>query len=638
MGRAYAREMDELAGTYSHALDSPIGELTQFVGAAARTPLCAVGSGGSMTACALASILHELGTGFMSKSVSPLEFLNSNTAQGASVLLVSAGGSNKDILSAFDWAVATEPINLGVLCASADNRLTGRAGDIPSVHMCGGPIPTKKDGFLATNSLVAMSVWLTRAYHDVTASGRDLPHSLEELLCAGGAGSAPEVSPKERISALASRPTIMILYDMMGKVAAADLESKLAESGLRNVQLSDYRNFAHGRHNWIARNPGDTGMLALIGPSCKNLAERTIRLIPDDIPAVRISTELSGAAGMLALLIESMRMVGILGEFDGIDPGRPNVAKFGRRIYNLGMPGMQRSEDLREIAIRRKFGPVAADRLITIQTHLERFLHRMTAATFDAVVFDYDGTLCDLPRSPDYPRPETADMLSKLVGEWGIPAGVATGRGRPVRKRLREILPEKLWHGVYVGYYNCSEVATLDVDGAPDVDSPTAPELTCLAEYLERCNIMTAGDDLDVRPNQISLSVDGLGALDLIRRLQTCNPQALNKVKIVESGHSVDILPAGVTKTAILERIRNNTECQNILCVGDQGMWPGNDYELLATQFSLSVAKTSRDLDSCWNLAPAGYTGERAARYYFDLMSLHDNKVQIKCVPSSRNT
>ena len=637
MGRLYAREMDELADTYSHALDSSIEGLTQFVGAVACAPLYVVGSGGSMTTCVLTSILHEWGTGFMSKPVSPLEFLNSNFAREASVLLVSAGGNNKDILSAFDRGVDAEPINLGVLCTRADSRLTRRARATPSVHICGGSIPAKKDGFLATNSLVAMSVWLTRAYHDVTATGGDLPHSLDDLLCTSESRNGPSASLKECISALVSRPTTVILYDTMGKVAAADLESKLVESGLKNVQLSDYRNFAHGRHNWIGINPEDTGILALVDPNCKNLAKRTIRLIPDDVPIVEISTGLTGSAGILSLLIESMHVVGILGEFGGIDPGRPNVAKFGRRIYSLGMLGMRRSEDLKEIAIRRKFGAVAADKLGTIQTHLERFLHRMTTATFDAVVFDYDGTLCDLPESSDYPKPETADMLSRLVGEWGIPVGVATGRGRSVRKRLREILSEKLWHRVYVGYYNCSEIATLDVDGAPDVNSPTAPELTGLAEYLAGCNIMITRDDLAERPNQISLSVDGLGALDLIRKLQTYNPQALNKVKIVESGHSVDILPAGVTKTAILEWIRSNTECRNILCVGDQGMWPGNDYELLATQFSLSVAKTSKDLDSCWNLAPAGYAGERATRYYFDLMNLHDNKVQIKCVPSSHN-
>lgn len=637
MGRPYTREMDELADTYLHALHSSIEVLTQFVSAAARTPLYTIGSGGSMTTCVLASILHEWGTGFMSKSVSPLEFLNSNFAREASVLLISAGGNNKDILSAFDKAVTAEPINLGVLCTSTDNLLTKMARAIPSVHICGGSIPAKRDGFLATNSLVTMSVWLIRAYHAATATSGDLPHSLDELLCVSEVRNGPRTSLKESISTLVSRPTTVILYDMMGKVAAVDVESKLVESGLKNVQLSDYRNFAHGRHNWIGRNPDDTGILALIGPSCKNLAERTIRLIPDDIPIVEISTELSGPAGMLSLLIESMHVVGILGEFGGMDPGRPNVAKFGRRIYSLGMPGMQKNEDLKEIAIRRKFGVITADKLGTIQTRLECFLHRITAATFDAVVFDYDGTLCDLPESSDYPKPETVDMLSRLVEEWGIPVGVATGRGRSVRKRLREILPEKLWRGVYVGYYNCSEIATLDVDGAPDVNSPTTPELTGLVEYLVGCNIMITRDDLAVRPNQISLSVDGLGALDLIRKLQTYNPQALNKVKIVESDHSVDILPAGVTKTAILERIRSNTECRNILCVGDQGMWPGNDYELLATQFSLSVAKTSRDLDSCWNLAPAGYMGERATRYYFDLMSLHDNKVQIKDVPSNRN-
>ena len=627
MGRPYAREMDELMDTYSHALDSSIEGLKQFVGAAARTPMYAVGSGGSMTACVFASILHEWGAAFMSKSVSPLEFLNSNVARDASILLVSAGGNNKDILSAFDRAVAAEPINLGVLCTSANSRLTRRARAIPSVHICGGPIPAKKDGFLATNSLITMSIWLARAYHDITATN-DLPHSLDDLLHTSEARKDSRVPLKKSISALASRPTIVILYDMMGKAAAADLESKLVESGLKNVQLSDYRNFAHGRHNWIGRNPDDTGILALVGPDCKNLAERTIRLIPDDIPIVKISTGLPGSAGMLSLLIESMHVVGMLGEFDGIDPGRPNVAKFGRRIYSLGMSGMRRNENLTDAAIRRKFGAVTGDALRMKHTWLERFLHRITATTFDAVVFDYDGTLCDLPSSPDSPEPETARMLTDLVN-GGVPIGIATGRGSSVKKSLRTIIPEEFWRDVLVGYYNCSEIATLDADGAPDVNSPLAPELASLSEYLVERGIV-AEDVLEKRPNQISILAGRMDALDLLRNLHVSNPQALDKVKIVGSDRSVDILPVCVSKIAILEQITENPELSNVLCVGDQGMWPGNDFELLSTPFSLSVDKTSGDPDTCWNLAPAGCTGERAVRYYFDLMRLHGSKIQIK--------
>ncbi|MCE2499198.1 MAG: hypothetical protein J4F28_09520, partial [Nitrosopumilaceae archaeon] len=133
--------------------------------------------------------------------------------------------------------------------------------------------------------------------------------------------------------------TIVVLHDAAGKPAAADLESKLVESGVRNVQPADYRNFAHGRHNWIGKHPQDTGVIMLTSLRCKRLAESTAGLLPPGIPVVRLNTELDGYAGMLSLLIQGMCAVGELGTQSGIDPGRPGVAEFGRKLYGMGPYG-----------------------------------------------------------------------------------------------------------------------------------------------------------------------------------------------------------------------------------------------------------------------------------------------------------
>ena len=58
--------------------------------------------------------------------------------------------------------------------------------------------------------------------------------------------------------------------------AAFDLESKLVEAGLVSVLLADYRNFAHGRHHWLAKNP-DSAVVALASKEETLLAERTLR-------------------------------------------------------------------------------------------------------------------------------------------------------------------------------------------------------------------------------------------------------------------------------------------------------------------------------------------------------------------------
>lgn len=54
----------------------------------------------------------------------------------------------------------------------------------------------------------------------------------------------------------------------------------------------------------------------------------------------------------------------------------------------------------------------------------------------------------------------------------------------------------------------------------------------------------------------------------------------------------------------------------NILCIGDLGRIPGNDADLLASPYGLSVDQVSCDPKSCWNLAPPGHRGTQAAVNY----------------------
>jgi hypothetical protein len=52
------------------------------------------------------------------------------------------------------------------------------------------------------------------------------------------------------------------------------------------------------------------------------------------------------------------------------------------------------------------------------------------------------------------------------------------------------------------------------------------------------------------------------------------------------------------------------------LFIGDRPSWPGNDFELLSQPGSLSVDEVDCDLDTGWNLAPAGVTGSAALLNY----------------------
>src|SRR5207248_1362978 len=121
------------------------------------------------------------------------------------------------------------------------------------------------------------------------------------------------------------------------------------------------RNFAHGRHNWLGKRGASTAVLALVSDDDRDIAEKTMRLIPSEIPCLKIDIARSGPSASLAALIAALHIVGIAGEIYQVDPGRPGVARFGRAIYNLrafsiGSKNVDQDSKLESIAIERKLG------------------------------------------------------------------------------------------------------------------------------------------------------------------------------------------------------------------------------------------------------------------------------------------
>jgi len=89
----------------------------------------------------------------------------------------------------------------------------------------------------------------------------------------------------------------------------------------------------------------------------------------------------------------------------------------------------------------------------------------------------------------------------------------------------------------------------------------------------------------------------------------------LGALTVLRSSHSVDVLAEGVSKLRVVEAA-GKLGGGDVLCIGDRGRWPGNDHELLATPYGLSVDEVSRDLETGWNLAPPGMRGADALAYY----------------------
>ena len=175
MGKPYASELEQLASTYTWAMKTGIAPLVEALTGSASLPLLATGSGGSLTAAHLTASLHQRYTGRVAKAVTPLEMVSLTPRfMDIAVLFLSAGGRNADIIGAFQRVVVREPHRLVVMCSRRKSPLSRLVETYRYVDLFDFNLPGGKDGFLATNSLLAFSVILCRAYAQVFPTGDEL--------------------------------------------------------------------------------------------------------------------------------------------------------------------------------------------------------------------------------------------------------------------------------------------------------------------------------------------------------------------------------------------------------------------------------------------------------------------------------
>lgn len=624
MARPYASEMAKLGETLAWAAGADIASLCAAVRTASLSPLLAIGSGGSLSAAHALAWLHQWSTGRMAAISTPLDAVAMPLDGGVASWLLSAGGGNVDILAATTALIRREPRQVAVMCGREDSPLAQLCRDHPFTDLLLYPPPAGKDGFLATNSLLGFSTLLTRAYAPEDASAE----AIDQLGPIVAERSNLLHQWKTATQPLWGRGTTLVLHGPNTKLGAIDLESKFTEAALGNLQLADYRNFAHGRHHWLAKRGEVSSVLAFITGEDRKLAERTLALIPHEIPLARLELGGGPAAANLASLAAALRITEWAGQARGIDPGRPGVPDFGRRLYNLPLPkvpGSPRIKGLSErdvAAITRKSGltPQALAALGELSPWTEAlaaFWTTLRETIFAGVVLDYDGTVVDSRHRFEPASEAMAGELLRII-DSGARLAIATGRGVSVRRDLQRRLPKAVWGQVLIGYYNGADVAPLDDDDTPQGGTNLCDALAPVAEALRLQPELAGSATQTNRPCQITLEANRAmpenRLWDLTRQVLLIAGRP--DVTVTRSSHSIDIVAPGVTKLNVLRRLQAEVGDGAILTIGDRGRWPGNDHELLASAYSLSVDETSLDPKTCWNLGAPGQRGVAVTREY----------------------
>ncbi|RFZ63450.1 hypothetical protein DE4576_04648 [Mycobacterium marinum] len=617
---SYQAELGHLSFTYEVARHRETSDLRDALQGVIALPAWYVGNGGTMAVANYAAVLHNYRTGRPAFATTSLGYITSRVAAQSAVVVFSAGAKHPDTSAAVQAAIERRVSEIVVVTERERDELTGVLAD-PRVQVISLNRPGPRDGFLATNSIMNMATAVAVAH----LGARSLPDHLPSL-------------QDDTNFEVRQGDDLVILASSSSWGAAIDLETRLVETGVAAVQTTDYRNFAHGRHLGLSRNQDRTTVVAFTDKQTKSLSQMTTEMLPAEIPVITVSSALDEPISCLDLLGQSMRLFGSVAGNEDLDPARPQVPGFGRRLYNLKSRQYVGRTPLTHPAVLRKLEaaavPLDPPRIDAYTTALRRWLRKADQVPISSVLLDYDGTVCTTEGRFDPPAAKVSAEILRLL-KSGVQIGFASGRGRSLPEGLRSWIPSDLQDKVYVGMYNGSvNTRLIDELSLPDegpfTSSKTRTFLNSLKDRVGADGVVT------VRPFQVSVHADRVvsSILPALRvavaeAVASYNSNSDSQLKAVASAHSLDIVLASTSKNSLRRCVAEPTkQVGQTLAIGDQGGFGGNDFELLsATPLSLSVDEVSGDPTRCWNLEAGAHSGPSALIKYLQAVRRDRSRV-----------
>lgn len=634
MGRPFETELQKINDTITWAFHQNVEDLRDVILANADKPFYIVGSGGSFSACHYAAELLQF-RGLMAKAITPLALhQNRIRVNMSNLIFISASGKNTDIVSSFETAISQDPNLIISITLKLNTPLKKLSVNYSVAKNYEFNLPAGKDGFLATNSLVAFFALLNRSISIDAVDNRFTNFNHDKL------AEIKNFAKNNR-----TKKTFIVLYGGWASSVAVDLESKFSEAALGNVLLSDYRNFGHGRHHWFDKQAKDSVIIQLTTPAEEKLADRTISILPKSIQRLKLSSESQSSDSCISLLIQSFYLVNEIGKVKKIDPGRPGVPEYGSKLYNLKYKTLVKLKNnlssKNYLAIARKVKSpelLKPDDLKLWSSALENYLELLSSTKFSGVVFDYDGTLCSA-ENRFIGMSDNVSIAVRTILEKGFIVGVATGRGKSVREDFQKQIPEEYWPQVVIAYYNGCDIGILSDCSLPDTESSPNKTLVRISEEIGKHGILKGKLKVELRPSQLTIKIEDKLEWLYAKRILSHLLITLNlpDIQMLESSHSCDIVvKSEASKLKILSKCGEVASIfnkgNNFLCIGDRGQWPGNDFDLLSHKFSLSVDEVSADIYSCWNFSDAGRRNTEATLDYLSKIKWSSDNLSFSLV------
>lgn len=317
-----------------------VTKMREFLLAEPYKPMLFVGSGGMQGH--FAAMLYEENAG-IARPITPfmLRAISDEALRNCRCLLMSDGGHNIDINDAAKRMAKVNPDNTGGFTSvdSKENILIKMLEPdkiflFPHSHGDGF-----QEGFISVCKQFYRDALFYKAFTGKSAA-KQMTVDLNPAHC-----YSYELNHSNGpLTPLSAIQHILVLHGGKGAPAAHYIESVLAESGMISAQVTDYRNFCHGRFIFASNHTrhqtkkhtlaeSDTAVLLLVTPEEEKIATNIRKtapnadwqVLPNECPIITIRSDYADALSAIDLHIKASVFLADLGENHlGNNPFNPN--------------------------------------------------------------------------------------------------------------------------------------------------------------------------------------------------------------------------------------------------------------------------------------------------------------------------
>ena len=312
-----------------------------------KRPLITIGNGGKHTTYPV--LLYQM-MASIGKAATPLEFatMSPEAIKNSKVLILSNGGANIDIKYATKRAAKYNKEHTACFTFTDDDEnIMVKTFGLDQSFVFKNHF---YDGFVSIRSKILTYALLYKAFSGDTSFADKIRSEGKYTVEINKRGAFPRWNNINHFN---------ILYGSYGEPVAHDVESTMVEGGIASVQLTDYRNYCHGRFIFSGNHCSskkvkktDVCTILLITPREEKIA-KTIRekVLPDNMPVVEIRTDQDNPLATIQLLIDALTFTFDVAEKGfHINPNSPhNYASIDKRFPKNGVNFAQELTRLGEL-------------------------------------------------------------------------------------------------------------------------------------------------------------------------------------------------------------------------------------------------------------------------------------------------